>query len=124
MTQHSPALVAQRFNDCINRHDLDGLTRLMHDEHAFVDQDGNVHQPKAVMVENWREFFRMFPDYRNIFSRVESRKNYAVMLGHAYWSAEKPHDPAIWKATIVDGLVREWRIYADTPENRQLLDIT
>jgi len=96
----------------------------MHDEHAFVDQDGNVHQPKAVMVENWREFFRMFPDYRNIFSRVESRKNYAVMLGHAYWSAEKPHDPAIWKATIVDGLVREWRIYADTPENRQLLDIT
>ena len=119
MNTEDPKLVALQFNDCINSQDLGGLALLMTEDHAFIDREGNVHQPKQVMVDGWKEFFKTFPKYRNTFNRVESRGNLVVMLGYAYWLEEQPHDPVIWTATIVNDLVREWRVYADTPENRK-----
>ncbi len=123
MNIHDPKLIALLFNECINTRDLEGLARLMTDDHAFVDREGKVHQPKQVMVDGWKDFFGMFPEYRNTFDRVDSRDNLVVILGHAYWSKEKPYDPAIWTATIFNGLVREWRVYADTPQNRMRFNL-
>jgi hypothetical protein len=120
---NDPKRIALRFNDYITSHDLDGLARLMADDHVFIDRDGTAQQPKPVMLGNWKRFFDAFPEYKNIFIRVEARDDRVVMLGYAYWSQEKPHDPAIWTATVVDGLVREWRIYDDTPENRKGLGL-
>ncbi len=117
MNTKDPKLISLRFNDCINHQDLAGLARLMAEDHTFIDREGTVHQPKQVMVDGWKEFFKTFPKYRNTFNRVESRDNLVVLLGFAYWSEEQPHDPAIWTATIVGDLVHEWRVYADTPEN-------
>ncbi len=123
MSTRDPKLVALLFNECINTRDLEGLARLMTDDHAFVDREGKVHQPKQVMVDGWKDFFGMFPEYRNTFDRVDSRDNLVVILGHAYWSKEKPYDPAIWTATIFNGQVREWRVYADTPQNRKSFNL-
>ncbi len=123
MSKRDPKLIALLFNECINNQDLEGLARLMHDEHAFVDRDGSVHQPKHVMVEGWRGFFKMFSEYKNTFTRIESRENLVVILGYAYWSADEPCDRVIWRATIVDDLVREWRIDPDTPDNRKLFHL-
>jgi hypothetical protein len=123
MNTKDPKLIALEFNECIGNHDLDGLARLMTDDHAFVDSDGTVNQPKPVMVDNWKRFFGMFPRYRNTFDRVESRDNLVIMLGHAFWSEKQTYDPAIWTAIIVEDLVHEWRIYTDTPENRRLLNL-
>ena len=44
------------FNECINTRNLDGLARLMTEDHVFVDRDGNVHQPKSYMVQAWDSF--------------------------------------------------------------------
>lgn len=118
-----PKHTAIQFNQCITDHDIDGLSRLMTDDHAFIDKDGTVHQPKQEMIEKWKIFFEMFPNYRNIFNSIISKDNKVIMTGFAYWSEQQPYDPAIWVATIVDELVREWRIYSDTPENRALLGI-
>ncbi len=123
MNREDPKLVALQFNECINNRDLDGLARLMTEDHAFIDREDKVTQPKRVMVESWREFFSLFPDYRNTFSRVELRGNLVAMLGYAYWSKERPFDPAIWTAVVVEGLVREWRVYADTPDNRRRFNL-
>lgn len=123
MSTQNPKIIALLFNQCITDHDLDGLARLMTVDHAFVERDGTVHQPKAYMVEAWRRFFEAFPDYRNTFARVQSKDNRVVMLGFAYWSKQQPYDPYIWTATIVDDLVHEWRIYLDTPENRTQLGL-
>ena len=119
MNAKDPKLVALEFNDCITRQDLVGLARLMTEGHAFIDREGIVHQPRKFMIESWKEFFVMYPAYRNTLTRVESRDNVVAMLGHAYWSENQAYDPAIWTATIVDDKVSEWRIYADTPENRR-----
>ncbi len=123
MNTKDPKLIALQFNDRINNQDIDGLALLMTDDHAFIDRDGKVHEPKESMVRSWRQFFGMFPNYRNIFTRVESQDNLVVIVGHAYWSEAQPFDPVIWTAIVVDDMVREWRIYADTERNRQLLNL-
>jgi hypothetical protein len=75
------------------------------------------------MVRGWSEFFRTFPKYRNTFTRIQSSDNLVVILGHAYWSEEEPYDPVIWTATIVNDLVQEWRVHADTEANRQRFNL-
>ena len=114
-----PISIALRFNECISGQDLHGLALLMTEDHTFIDREGTIHQPKQVMIEGWTRFFRMYPHYRNTFVQLGSRDNLAIILGYAYWSADNPHDPAIWTATIVDDLIQEWHIYPDTEANRR-----
>jgi hypothetical protein len=123
MNTEDPKLIALQFNACINNRDLDGLSLLMTDDHAFIDREGNVHQPKAVMVKGWKEFFAAFPDYKNTFNRIESKDNLVTILGCAYWSQDKRNDPSIWTATIVNDLVQEWRVYFDTEANRRRFNL-
>jgi ketosteroid isomerase-like protein len=124
MNTKDPKLTTLLFNECINNRDLEGLACLMTEDHTFIDRDGKVDEPKEKMVKGWKEFFEMFPLYRNTFVRVESKGDVVVVLGYAYWSEKQPYDPVIWTATIVNDLVREWRIYADTKENRAKFNIT
>ena len=123
MDSKDPKLVALQFNECINNQDLNGLALLMTDDHAFIDPEGTVTQPKHVMVQAWKRFFEMFPKYRNTFHRVQSKDNLVAILGFASWSEEKPEDPVIWTATIMNDLVREWRLYADTEANRRQFEL-
>jgi hypothetical protein len=118
-----PKLVALAFNECINNQDLNGLTLLMSDDHAFIDREGKISQPKQTMVQGWKQFFEMFPKYRNTFNRVQSKDNHVAILGYAYWSDKQPYDPVIWTATIVNDLVQEWRVYDDTEANRKQFDL-
>lgn len=113
-----PKDVVVRFNECINARDVDGLAALMTDDHTFIDREGNVQKSRNTMVRNWTEFFKAFPGYRNTFTRIGQTGRQVTVLGHAFWSMEKPRDPAIWTATVVDGRIREWRVHSDTPENR------
>lgn len=119
MNRKDPKLVALQFNECINNQDLEGLKHLMTEDHVFIDRDGNVGRPREAMILGWQKFFEAFPAYRNTFKRVESTDNLVVILGYAYWSEEQPYDPVIWTAVIVDDLVGEWHIYADSEENRK-----
>lgn len=123
MNIKDPKLIALQFNECINSQDIDGLARLMTEDHAFIDREGKASQSKEVMVQGWKEFFQMFPKYKNTFTRVESRDNLVFILGFAYWSEKEPHDPVIWTATIVDDLVQEWRVYVDTEANRRVFNL-
>lgn len=111
--------VALAFNDCITRHDIEGLSALMTEDHLFVDREGRGDRSRTSMARGWEEFFLAFPKYKNTFLRVETQSDLVTMLGYAYWDEENRHDTAIWVAKIVGGLVAEWRIYRDTQENRK-----
>lgn len=93
-------------------------------DHTFIDREGKTGRTKEFMARGWREFFKMFPGYRNTFTRIESRDDLVVILGFAYWSEEQPYDPVIWTASVVNDLVREWRVYADTEANRRAFKLT
>jgi predicted SnoaL-like aldol condensation-catalyzing enzyme len=75
------------------------------------------------MLEGWAEFFDNYPDYRNVFSRVIAKDDLVIMVGHSECSEEILHGPALWTTKIREDLVAEWRVYEDTEENRELLDI-
>lgn len=124
MNSKNPKQIAIQFNDCITRQAIIRLAEPMTDDHTFIDRDGNVSKPKAVMIEGWKNFFGMCPKYKNTFTRVEMNDDLVVIPGYAYWSEEQPYDPVIWTAAIVNDLVAEWRIYYYTPENRAALNLT
>ena len=121
MNEIDPKLTALRFNQCINDHNIDGISNLMSEDHIFIDRHGDKY---GDMVNGWIEFFNNFPTYKNVFTRVESRKNIVILIGYAIWSRnslEKDH--AIWTATIENDLVSKWQIFDDTEENRKRLKI-
>lgn len=114
--------IALRFNACINNRDIQGLASLMTDDHTFIDSADNAVRGKAQVVEAWESFFAMFPDYRNIFERVESRNQFVAVLGRSTCSEQQLDGPALWTARVKGDQVAEWRVYHDTPENRKRLD--
>lgn len=89
----------------------------------FIAIPGEVTKGRERMKKGWTDFFNHFPDYRNIFLRTESRGNLVIMIGYSECSYEALHGPAIWTAIIEEEKVAEWRVYEDTKQNRQQLDI-
>lgn len=102
--------VALKFNEKINQQDIEGLAKLMTDDHVFVDSDGAVTKGKNVMKKVWREFFRIYPDYRNIFTCVTTQNNIVVMVGYSTCSHKPLNGPNIWTAKVRGGRLSEWRV--------------
>jgi predicted SnoaL-like aldol condensation-catalyzing enzyme len=123
MNTKDPKLTALQFNECINKQDVKSLSNLMTADHTFIDRKNVTVKPKENMVKAWIEFFKMFPKYKNTFVRVESKDDLVVIIGYAYWDENNARDQVIWTARIENDLVAEWRIYADTKENRDTLGI-
>ncbi|MFX0150601.1 MAG: YybH family protein, partial [Candidatus Hodarchaeota archaeon] len=114
---------ALQFNEYINNQDIEGLTNLMTEDHTFIDRKGEIDKGKESMKKGWINFFNQFPDYKNFFTRVESRDNLVILLGYAKWTTESKRDYTIWTARIKTNLVAEWRIHYDTEENRKEFNI-
>ena len=83
-----PLATVLSFVDCINRGDLDGLERLMTDDHTLQVLDEAPLQGRTVNVQAWRGYMTSFPQN--------------VMYPHRL-SEEK---------------VAAWGIVPDTPEHR------
>jgi ketosteroid isomerase-like protein len=118
-----PRAVAVEFNAAINARDLDGLARLMTDDHQFVDTEEHTVLGKDACLESWRGFFDQFPDYRNVFTTLIPRDNVVLVIGYSTCSFEPLDGPALWRAIVRDEKVAEWRVYADSEVTRQALAI-
>ena len=118
-----PASVAARFNDCIASRDIEALTQLMTEDHTFVDTEGNVVSGRRACRAAWQGFFEAFPDYSNVFDAVTAADTLVAMVGHSLCSAPALDGPALWTATIRDDKVARWRVYTDTPSNRDALGL-
>jgi len=123
MYKRDPKLSALLFNEHINNQNLKGLINLMTDDHVFIDILGKVHDREHMVTEGWQNFFDSFPDYRNIFTRVENQDNLVILIGFSVCSYDPLDGPAIWTATIRNDLLTKWQIFEDTKENREMLCI-
>jgi uncharacterized protein (TIGR02246 family) len=126
----SPLSVAQAFARAINAHDVDAVADLMSDGHVFIDSLGTVVRGKETMRKGWEGYFRMVPNYTLTIDEIYASENTVVMLGaaHGTYSPDghlAPENdwktPAAFRATIEDGKVKEWRVYADNEPIRQLM---
>lgn len=102
--------IALQFNEKINKQDLEGLAKLMTDDHTFVDSDNNKTKGKKTMLTGWKEFFKAYPDYRNVFTCVTTQNNIVVMIGYSVCSHKPLNGPNIWTAKIRGKQVSEWRV--------------
>jgi len=113
--------VVERFNEMINTGDLPGLTLLMTEDHTFTDSSGTVHRGRELMVSGWKDFFGLFPDYRNHFSSFRCEGDMVFVSGHSFCSFRQLDGPALWAARITGGKVSLWQVYRDTATNRKKL---
>ena len=68
MKYRDPKTIALLFNEHINNQDLENLVSFMTEDHTFISASGKVERGLEIMKEGWAEFFRLYPDYINIFS--------------------------------------------------------
>ncbi len=135
--------VARAFVRAINRQDVEGLAGLMAPEHRFVDSMGNVVEGREKMRAGWAGYFRMVPDYQVAIEETFTDGPVVVMLGvaegtYVHPAGEDPptgtpayapdgelreenrwKTPAAFRAAIENGLVAEWRVYADNEPMRE-----
>jgi hypothetical protein len=133
---HTAETVAQAFVRAINRQDVDRLVDLMSPTHRFIDALGNAVEGRDKVRESWGAYFRMVPDYCVAIEEYypanakTDSDPVVIMLGIAsgtYTCDGKLHPDNRWqtpiaiRALIEDGLIAEWRVYADNAPMRRLM---
>jgi ketosteroid isomerase-like protein len=123
-----PKSVAESFVRAINRHDVEALAALMAPEHRFIDSLGNAVVGREKMRSGWTGYFRMVPDYSIAIEESFTEGQVVVLLGLAegtYAPDGKLKPGARWMAAVAlraqveDGLISEWRVYADNEPLRE-----
>ncbi len=114
--------VAMEFVRAINRQNVDALATLMTADHRFTDSLGSSGEGRDRMRASWVGYFGMVPDYSLAIKETYADGSVVVMLGIAqgtYSGKSGPSQENRWqtpiaiRARIEDGLVAEWRVYAD-----------
>jgi ketosteroid isomerase-like protein len=122
--------VTNAFVRALNRQDVEGLVVLMSPGHRFVDSLGNVVEGREKMRAGWAGYFKMVPDYTLAIEETLASGSVVLLLGVAQGTYTKTgklnpenhwHTPIALRAFVEDGLITEWRVYADNEPIRKLM---
>src|SRR5580658_10295755 len=125
----NPVETVLEFMDRINRRDGDALAELMTEDHVFMDSLGQSVRGREKMRAGWRGYYSFCPDYWVTHAEILQNGNRVAVFGSAGGTiaakGELPSEnkwqiPAAWLALVENGLVKEWRVYAD---NKPVYDI-
>jgi uncharacterized protein (TIGR02246 family) len=117
--------IVERFVAAVNAHDVEQLVALTTLDHRLVDSLGAVLTGQDQIRAAWRGYFAIVPDYYITIERVFSDAQEVVVCGVAggtlltggnedAWST-----PVALRAQIAEGLIAEWRVYADNEPLRE-----
>ncbi len=127
---HTAETVAQAFIRAINRQDVNRLAELMSPAHRFIDSLGKVIEGRDKMRDGWSAYFRMVPDYAVAIEEYYPSDPVIIMLGIASGTYSRngtlhPENrwqtPVAIRALVNEGLVAEWRVYADNEPIRKAM---
>jgi ketosteroid isomerase-like protein len=128
MGNPQPLEVAMDFIKRINAGDVNSLCELMTEGHIFQDALGKRIIGRETMRQGWTMYFKLVADYQVHAVEFFQTNDRLAILGTAsgryaggpandnFWEV-----PAAWLAVIKDGLVAEWRVYADNQPLRKLM---
>jgi ketosteroid isomerase-like protein len=113
----------EKFVAAINVHDIEALTSLMTADHLFVDSMGNRVQGADSMRTGWRGYFAMCPDYAITVNEILAKSDTVLATGEARGTIDDTawQTPAAWQATIRDGRIAEFRVFADNKPVYEIL---
>ena len=123
--------IAESFVQAINAHRVDTLAELMTEDHVFVDSDGSEVRGRESMLQGWRDYFTMVPDYEIVVEQALWRDDTVVFIGIArgtfshegtldpehHWSV-----PAAWRAVVAGTCVARWQVYVNPEPMQRILD--
>jgi ketosteroid isomerase-like protein len=117
--------VFEQFVAAINGHNLSNLALLMTHDHAFIDSMGNRMQGDKLMRDAWRNYFAMCPDYWIQIRSFLSDGDIVLATGLAGGTIDRApwQTPTAWEAVIHNGLVQEWRVFADNKPVYEILSL-
>jgi ketosteroid isomerase-like protein len=125
----TPVQTVQDFMTRINLRDPGKLAELMTENHVFVDSLGNSVRGRDQMRAGWQGYFAFCPDYWVSHEEIIASGNLVAVFGAAGGTiasdgslpaANQWRTPAAWLAIVENGLVKEWRVYAD---NKPVYDL-
>lgn len=125
----SPVETVLDFMNRINQRNAEKLAALMTEDHAFVDSLGQTVRGREKMRAGWQGYFDFCPDYWISHEEMLPAGNRVAVFGAAGGTIaangrlppeNKWRTPAAWLAVVQNGLVKEWRVYAD---NKPVYDI-
>jgi ketosteroid isomerase-like protein len=113
----------ERFVAAINSHDTEALIALMTADHLFIDSLGNRAEGIESMRVGWSGYFAMCPDYWIAVNKNISASDIVLATGEAGGKidAMEWRTPAAWQATIREGKIAEWRVFADNKPVYEIL---
>jgi ketosteroid isomerase-like protein len=129
-TSQDPVEVVLAFIDRLNAQDVQGMTALMTTDHLFTDSLGDQMRGRENMRQSWIAYFFLVPDFTITCSSIFRRENEIALFGTAQGTLKSDKHlpaggawqmPAAWKATVRNGLVAEWQVYADNEPVRRLM---
>jgi limonene-1,2-epoxide hydrolase len=118
-----------QFLEHINRHDADKLAELMTEDHVFIDSLGHSVRGREHMRAGWRSYFAFCPDYWVSQEEIFPGRDRVAVFGAAGGTVAADgvlapentwRTSAAWLAIVDEGLVKQWRVYAD---NKPVYDI-
>jgi ketosteroid isomerase-like protein len=125
----TPIETVLQFMERINQRDADKLAELMTEDHVFIDSLGQSMRGREKMRSGWRGYYAFCPDYWVSHEEIFQNGNLVAVFGSAGGTVaangklppeNKWRVSAAWLATVEQGLVKEWRVYAD---NKPVYDI-
>lgn len=127
-----PLEVTMDFIKRINAGDVNALCELMSEGHIFQDALGKRFIGRETMRQGWTMYFKLVTDYQvhaveffqtqdrlAVFGNASGRYTGGAAAKETFWEV-----PAAWRAVVQDGLIAEWRVYADNQPLRKLMGET
>ena len=129
MANPQPLEVAMDFIKRINSGDVNALCELMTEGHIFQDALGKRIIGRETMRQGWTMYFKLVSNYQVHAVEFFQTGDRLAILGTAsgrYTGGGEANNnfwevPAAWLAVVKDGLVTEWRVYADNQPLRKLM---
>ena len=120
-----PVAAVVSFIDCINRGDVDGLGKLMTEDHQLIVFDEAPVEGRDANVAGWRGYAQSWPRYVIYPTRITTQGTVVAVLGYTTGSHLELADEdeskltLIWVADVRDGRLASWRLIEDTAEHRR-----
>ena len=123
--------VFKSFVKAINQADLTELESLMTEDHTFIDAGGKKETGRQKMIEGWRSYFKMFPDYKIEIEDIIQENEIVGAFGTASGTYNGKRGlvpeniikmPAAWRAVIKEEKVKNWQVYADWTEGFKIIE--
>ena len=122
MTLLPASEIVRDFIDAINQQNVEGVARLLTEDHVFIDSLGSTVRGREAMKRAWNQYFRIVPDYRVVVHQLIESGDVVAVFGIAEGTSEVDgqilemnhwHVPAAWRAIVRDERIAKWQVYAD-----------